>query len=45
VHVHLPYVPELEGLMHTNLRAKQEAFERDVAAQERHYVNAIKETR
>ena len=45
VHVHLVYVPELEGLMHTNLKAKQAAFEADVAAQERHYVRAMKETR
>lgn len=43
VHVHLPVVPELEGLMFTNLRAKQAAFERDVDAQQRHYVNAMKE--
>jgi hypothetical protein len=41
VQVHLPVVPELEGLQFTNLKAKQAAFERDVAAQERLYVQAM----
>lgn len=43
VHVHLPVVPELEGVMLDNLKAKQDRFESDVAAQERHYVNAVTE--
>jgi hypothetical protein len=40
VHVHLPVIPELEGVMLDNLQAKQARFEADVAAQEAHYVNA-----
>jgi hypothetical protein len=44
VHVHLPVVPELEGLMLSNLKAKQARFDADVAAQEQHYVNAVQES-
>lgn len=44
VHVHMPYVPELEGLMTSNLRRKQQQFEADVAAAERLFVRALKET-
>jgi hypothetical protein len=43
VHVHLPVVPELEGLMLTNLQAKQQRFAADVTAQEQHYINATRD--
>lgn len=41
VHVHLPHVPELEGLMVENVRAKEEQFERDVDQAQRNYVKAV----
>jgi hypothetical protein len=41
VHVHVPVVPELEGLMLDNLHRKQEQFESDVETQERNYVEAL----
>jgi hypothetical protein len=44
VHVHVPVIPELEGLMLDNLKRKQAQFERDVAEQEANYRNALKET-
>lgn len=37
VHVHVPVVPELEGLMLANLKRKQELFDSDVAIQEQNY--------
>jgi hypothetical protein len=43
VQVHVPVIPELEGLMLDNLKAKQRAFDRDVAIQEVNYRNALKE--
>lgn len=43
VYIDTPYVPELEGLMLSNLAGKQARFDADVAAQERHYVNATRE--
>lgn len=41
VHVHVPVVPELEGLMLDNLKRKQERFESDVAVQEENYRRAL----
>lgn len=41
VHVHVPYVPELEGMIFDNVRAKQGRFEADAAACEQHYRAAI----
>ena len=37
VRVHVPYVPELEGMVFSNVRAKEAAFLRDVALQEEQY--------
>jgi hypothetical protein len=41
VHVHVPVIPELEGLMLDNLKRKQAQFERDVADQEARYRAAL----
>jgi hypothetical protein len=41
VNVHLPHVPELEGLMLENVAEKEQAFEADVAQAERNYVKAV----
>jgi hypothetical protein len=40
VHVHVPVIPELEGLMLDNLRSKEAAFERDVQIQQANYRRA-----
>lgn len=44
VRVHIPYIPELEGLMLSNVKRKQEQFDRDTAIQERHYRSALEAT-
>jgi superfamily II DNA or RNA helicase len=41
VRVFIPYVPELEGLMLGNVRAKERQFMAEAAAQEREYLKAI----
>lgn len=41
VHVHVPVVPELEGLMLDNLRAKERRFNDDVRIQEANYRAAL----
>lgn len=41
VRVHVPYIPELEGLMLANVKEKERQFALDVAIQERHYRDAI----
>ncbi len=41
VRVHVPYVPELEGLMLSNVKRKQQQFDADAAIQERHYREAL----
>ncbi|MGN6759439.1 MAG: helicase-related protein [Thermomicrobiales bacterium] len=41
VRVHLPYIPELEGLMLTNVKRKQAQFDEDAAIQERFYQEAL----
>lgn len=37
VHVHIPYIPDLEGLMWTNVKSKESRFLADVDAQEAEY--------
>jgi hypothetical protein len=41
VRVHVPYIPELEGLMLSNVKRKQQQFNEDTAIQERHYCEAL----
>jgi len=41
VHVHIPHVPELEGLMVENVAAKEARFEADVEQAQRNYVKAM----
>lgn len=41
VHVHTPYVPELEGVMFDNVAQKEARFLEEVATQERHYRTAL----
>lgn len=45
VRVHVPYVPELEGMIFSNVRAKEAAFLRDVAVQEAEYRKAMEKGR
>jgi hypothetical protein len=42
VRVHITYVPELEGLIFENVRAKQRRFDTDTAECERYYLAAFK---
>jgi len=41
VRVHIPYVPELEGMVWTNVKRKEEAFNRDVEICEAMYCQAL----
>jgi hypothetical protein len=41
VHVHIPHVPELEGLMVENVEAKEAQFEADVEQAQRNYVKVV----
>ncbi len=41
VHVHIPHVPELEGLMVENVATKEAQFEADVEQAQRNYVKAV----
>ena len=41
VHIHIPHVPELEGLMVENVAAKEAQFEADVEQAQRNYVKAL----
>lgn len=43
VQVFIPYVPELEGLVFSNIRHKERRFMEEVAIQEKHYRNTIEE--
>lgn len=43
VRVFFPYVPELEGMMHENIRQKEQRFLAEVAAQEALYREALAE--
>ncbi len=42
VRVHVPYIPELEGMIFSNVRRKQRQFEEDTAAAEAAYLEAIR---
>lgn len=39
--VHVPFIPELEGMILENILRKKDNFERDAAMQERHYRAAL----
>lgn len=41
VRVHVPYIPELEGMVFENVRAKERQFLADVAEQEKYYREAL----
>lgn len=41
VRVHVPYIPELEGLMLANVKGKERRFLQDVAIQEGYYRQAL----
>lgn len=41
VRIHIPYVPELEGMIFDNVKSKETAFMKDVEIQERHYRKAL----
>lgn len=41
VRVHVPYIPELEGMIFDNVRAKEARFLEDVAEQEKYYREAL----
>lgn len=43
VHVYIPIIPELEGMIFENVKTKEGMFLRDVAEQERHYRAALKD--
>lgn len=43
VHVHVPYIPELEGMVYSNIKRKETQFLADVAACEDAYREAIAE--
>jgi hypothetical protein len=45
VRVHLPFIPELEGMVLDNVREKQAAFEAAVVEMERAYIAAMKSLR
>jgi superfamily II DNA or RNA helicase len=45
VRVHLPFIPELEGMVLDNVREKQAAFETAVVEMEKAYIRAMKELR
>jgi hypothetical protein len=41
VRVHVPYIPELEGMIFDNVKAKEAQFLSDVAEQEKYYREAL----
>ena len=41
VRVHVPYIPELEGMMFSNVKRKQAQFDSDTEIQENHYRLAL----
>lgn len=43
VRVHIPYIPELEGMMFSSIKRKQAQFDEDTAIQERNYREALQE--
>lgn len=42
VHVHIPYIPELEGVVWRNITAKQARFDEETRRQEENYLRAMK---
>lgn len=42
VRIHIPYIPELEGVIWDNVKAKQERFLQGIAMQEAAYIEAMK---
>jgi hypothetical protein len=42
VRVHIPFIPELEGMVLDNIINKRDAFERDAQQQERYYCEGLK---
>ena len=44
VRVHVPYIPELEGMIFENIQAKQARFDEDTAQMEREYREALRLT-
>jgi hypothetical protein len=42
VHVHIPYVAELEGVVYDNIVRKKAQFESDCEQQEQNYIEAMK---
>lgn len=42
VHVHVPYIPELEGMMFTNTKRKEQRFNEDVGTQEGYYREVLR---
>lgn len=45
VRIHIPFIPELEGMIWENLARKAGNFERDTEIQEVHYLEAMRELR
>lgn len=43
VRIHIPYIPELEGVVWKNVQEKQVRYERDTRIMEEHYIRAMKE--
>jgi hypothetical protein len=43
--VHLPFIPELEGVILENVLRKKDSFEADAEEQERYYKKALEEMR
>ena len=44
VKIHIPYIPELEGVVWQNVQEKQTKFERDVSIMERNFIDAMNTT-
>ena len=43
VRVYVPYIPEMEGLVFSNVKRKEQRFMEEVALQEAHYQQALQE--
>lgn len=42
VRIHIPYIPELEGVVWANVKRKQAQYEKDARIMEKHYIEAMK---
>jgi|GEM_PF-2583956 len=42
VRIHIPYIPELEGVVWKNVQEKQQRYDRDTKIMERNYLEAMK---